>query len=112
MILSLSAVGDPLDLMRLEMAHAHHCDIYCIDDDCGGNLHISPSQVALDEEVSSEQAEAFRKQLARVRHPEHATMHFALAPRPGPKPPAAVSKHNTLKSVLQPEPVQHVPKLQ
>ncbi|XP_026318048.1 myotubularin-related protein 13 isoform X2 [Hyposmocoma kahamanoa] len=54
-------------------------------------------KVALDEEVSSEQAEAFRKQLARVRHPEHVTMHFALAPRPGPKPSATVSKHNTLK---------------
>ncbi|XP_063832173.1 myotubularin-related protein 5-like [Ostrinia nubilalis] len=54
-------------------------------------------KVALDEEVSSEQAEAFRKQLARLRHPQHPLMHFAMAPRPVPPPAAHQPKHHTLK---------------
>ncbi|KAI5636911.1 DENN (AEX-3) domain-containing protein [Phthorimaea operculella] len=54
-------------------------------------------KVALDEEVSSEQAEAFRKQLARLRHPEHPLLHFALAPRPAPPPPPSQAKHHTLR---------------
>ncbi|KAL0879613.1 hypothetical protein ABMA27_003332 [Loxostege sticticalis] len=54
-------------------------------------------KVALDEEVSSEQAEAFRKQLARLRHPQHPLLHFAMAPRPVPPPAAHQPKHHTLK---------------
>ncbi|XP_037303486.1 myotubularin-related protein 5 [Manduca sexta] len=54
-------------------------------------------KVALDEEVTSEQAESFRKQLARLRHPEHPLLHFALAPRPVPPPAHHHAKHHTLK---------------
>ncbi|XP_026736856.1 myotubularin-related protein 5 isoform X1 [Trichoplusia ni] len=54
-------------------------------------------KVALDEEVSSEAVEGFRKQLARLRHPEHALLHFALAPRSQPPPPHAMPKHHTLR---------------
>ncbi|XP_049878278.1 myotubularin-related protein 13 [Pectinophora gossypiella] len=54
-------------------------------------------KVALDEEVSSEQAESFRKQLARLRHPDHPALHFALAPRPVPPPLQGQAKHNTLR---------------
>ncbi|XP_013171380.1 PREDICTED: myotubularin-related protein 5 [Papilio xuthus] len=54
-------------------------------------------KVVLDEEVSGEQAEAFRKQVARLRHPASAVLHFALAPRPAPPPPLHATKHHTLK---------------
>lgn len=55
-------------------------------------------QVALDEEVHSEQVEAFRKQLSRLRHPAHPLLHFAFAGRPLPPPPHRVqAKHATLK---------------
>ncbi|XP_041970120.1 myotubularin-related protein 13 isoform X2 [Aricia agestis] len=54
-------------------------------------------RVALDEEVSSEQTEVFRKVLARLRHPQHPTLHFALAPRAAPAPDLAQPKHTTLK---------------
>ncbi|CAG9782497.1 unnamed protein product [Diatraea saccharalis] len=54
-------------------------------------------KVALDEEVSGEQAEAFRKQLSRLRHPPHPLMHFALAPRAPPPPQHHPPKHHTLK---------------
>ncbi|XP_073954790.1 LOW QUALITY PROTEIN: SET domain binding factor [Choristoneura fumiferana] len=54
-------------------------------------------KVVLDEEVSSEQLDAFRKQLARLRHPQHPLHHFALAPRAAPPPPPHQPKHNTLK---------------
>ncbi|XP_072945453.1 myotubularin-related protein 5 [Epargyreus clarus] len=54
-------------------------------------------KVALDEEVAGEQAEAFRKALARLRHPPHALLHFALAPRHAPPPALAAPKHHTLK---------------
>ncbi|XP_050355380.1 myotubularin-related protein 13 [Nymphalis io] len=54
-------------------------------------------KVALDEEVSSEQAEAFRKAVARLRHPSHPLMHFALAPRAPPPADLAQPKHHTLK---------------
>ncbi|XP_045539578.1 myotubularin-related protein 5 [Papilio machaon] len=54
-------------------------------------------KVVLDEEVSGEQAEAFRKQVARLRHPASAVLHFALAPRPAPPPPLHAAKHHTLK---------------
>ncbi|XP_037871165.1 myotubularin-related protein 5 isoform X2 [Bombyx mori] len=54
-------------------------------------------KVALDEEVSSELTESFRKQLARLRHPEHPLLHFALTPRPVPPPAHHQAKHNTLK---------------
>ncbi|KAJ0172559.1 hypothetical protein K1T71_011698 [Dendrolimus kikuchii] len=54
-------------------------------------------KVALDEEVSSELAEGFRKQLARLRHPDHPLLHFALAPRPVPPPAHHQPKHHTLK---------------
>ncbi|VVC94971.1 unnamed protein product [Leptidea sinapis] len=47
--------------------------------------------------VTSEQTEAFRKQLARARHPQHPTLHFALAPRAAPAPALAQPKHHTLK---------------
>ncbi|KOB77719.1 Myotubularin-related protein 13 [Operophtera brumata] len=53
--------------------------------------------VALDEEVNSECSETFRKQLARLRHPEHPLLHFALAPRALPPPPHHQHKHHTLK---------------
>lgn len=56
-------------------------------------------QVALDEEVSSEQAESFRKQVARLRHPHHPLLHFALAPRAVPALQQAQPKHHTLKYV-------------
>nr|XP_049697564.1 myotubularin-related protein 5 isoform X2 [Helicoverpa armigera] len=54
-------------------------------------------KVALDEEVSSEAVEAFRKQVARLRHPEHVLLHFALAPRSQPPPKHSQPKHHTLK---------------
>ncbi|XP_052744607.1 myotubularin-related protein 5 isoform X3 [Bicyclus anynana] len=54
-------------------------------------------KVALDEEVSSEQAEAFRKAVARLRHPPHPLLHFALAPRAPPPADLAQPKHHTLK---------------
>ncbi|CAG5054015.1 unnamed protein product [Parnassius apollo] len=54
-------------------------------------------KVVLDEEVSSEQAEAFRKQVARLRHPASAVLHFALAPRPVPPPALHAAKHHTLR---------------
>ncbi|CAH2055654.1 unnamed protein product, partial [Iphiclides podalirius] len=54
-------------------------------------------KVVLDEEVSGEQAEAFRKQVARLRHPPSAAHHFALAPRPAPPPALHAAKHHTLK---------------
>ncbi|XP_063366125.1 myotubularin-related protein 13 [Cydia amplana] len=54
-------------------------------------------KVVLDEEVSSEQLDVFRKALARLRHPQHATHHFALAPRAMPPPPGPVPKHHTLR---------------
>ncbi|XP_045520262.1 myotubularin-related protein 13 isoform X1 [Pieris brassicae] len=66
----------------------------------GLQLRSATSQlikVALDEEVSSEQAEAFRKQVARQRHPQHPSLHFALAPRAAPPPALAPPKHHTLK---------------
>ncbi|GBP59983.1 Myotubularin-related protein 13 [Eumeta japonica] len=55
-------------------------------------------KVALDEEVSSEQTEAFRKQVGRLRHPTHPLTHFAFAGRPAhtPRPPDP-DKHSTLK---------------
>lgn len=59
--------------------------------------HLYNVQVVLDEEVSGEQAEAFRKQVARLRHPASAVMHFALAPRPAPPPQLHATKHHTLK---------------
>lgn len=55
------------------------------------------TQVALDEEVSSEAVESFRKQVARLRHPEHPLLHFALAPRSQPPPKHSQPKHHTLK---------------
>ncbi|XP_022823540.1 myotubularin-related protein 5 isoform X1 [Spodoptera litura] len=54
-------------------------------------------KVALDEEVSSEAVESFRKQVARLRHPDHVLLHFALAPRSAPPAPHAMPKHHTLK---------------
>ncbi|XP_052749763.1 myotubularin-related protein 5 [Galleria mellonella] len=54
-------------------------------------------KVALDEEVSGEQTEAFRKQLARLRHPPAPHLHFALAPRAAPPAPHVHAKHHTLK---------------
>ncbi|CAB3252550.1 unnamed protein product [Arctia plantaginis] len=54
-------------------------------------------KVALDEEVSSEAVESFRKQVARLRHPEHPLLHFALAPRAQPAPKHHQPKHHTLK---------------
>ncbi|CAH0718965.1 unnamed protein product, partial [Brenthis ino] len=54
-------------------------------------------KVALDEEVTSEQAEAFRKAVARLRHPQHPLLHFALAPRAPPPADLAAPKHYTLK---------------
>lgn len=64
------------------------------------DIVLSLFQVVLDEEVSSEQLDAFRKQLARLRHPQHPLHHFALAPRAAPPPPPHQPKHNTLKLVL------------
>ena len=67
---------------------------------CFLNTRISlVPQVALDEEVSSEAVEAFRKQVARLRHPEHVLLHFALAPRSQPPPKHSQPKHHTLKYV-------------
>ncbi|CAK1542502.1 unnamed protein product [Leptosia nina] len=66
----------------------------------GLQLRSATSQlikVALDEEVSSEQAEAFRKQVTRLRHPQYPQLHFALAPRAAPPPALAQPKHHTLK---------------
>lgn len=54
-------------------------------------------KVALDEEVSNEAVESFRKQVARLRHPEHPLLHFALAPRTQPPPKHSQPKHHTLK---------------
>ncbi|CAG9571879.1 unnamed protein product [Danaus chrysippus] len=54
-------------------------------------------KVALDEEVSSEQAESFRKAVSRLRHPPHPLLHFALAPRAAPPSDLAQPKHHTLK---------------
>ncbi|KAM3965988.1 LOW QUALITY PROTEIN: SET domain binding factor [Aphomia sociella] len=54
-------------------------------------------KVALDEEVSSEQVDAFRKQLARLRHPAAPQLHFALAPRAAPPTHHHHAKHHTLK---------------
>ncbi|CAG9128764.1 unnamed protein product [Plutella xylostella] len=53
-------------------------------------------KVALDEEVSSEQVDTFRKQLSRLRHPAETRLHFAYAGRPPPPPPVA-AKHSTLR---------------
>ncbi|KAL4713442.1 hypothetical protein ACJJTC_010427, partial [Scirpophaga incertulas] len=55
-------------------------------------------KVALDDEVTGEQVEVFRKQLARLRHPPHPLMHFALAPRALQAPTAHhAPKHHTLR---------------
>lgn len=55
-------------------------------------------KVALDEEVTSAQAEAFRKELMRLRHPQDPLFHFAFCGRPvQPTPQPQPDKHATLK---------------
>ena len=54
-------------------------------------------QVALDEEVSSEQAESFRRAVARLREPQHALCTFALSARAPAATDLAAPKHYTLK---------------
>ncbi|XP_053616581.1 myotubularin-related protein 13 [Plodia interpunctella] len=54
-------------------------------------------KVALDEEVSSEQAESFRRLLSRLRHPATPALHFALASRARETHHKHQIKHHTLK---------------